>query len=176
MSVYTYSFQSAQQNFATNRLARWHTSSNEKVGNKPPRNGPDGRRVFRPGVEFMQKISPGNSFLRSALALPARWNGARDDRVQRPVAQAQQSHRSEPDIGYTNRYNTASILNQLKWAAGEPFPANGFAEVRAGAFVDLHSHPVIGVKSGDEIRSLREALTTYFAQIYWPTWLLSHSG
>jgi len=167
MSVYTYPFQSAQQNFATNRLARWHTSSNEKVGNKILATARMAGEVFRPGVEFAQKISAGDSVFTIGSCFAREMERALGT-IGFNVLSLRRSNLIDPNLtsGYANRYNTASILNELKWAAGEPFPANGFAEVRAGAFVDLHSHPVIGVKSSEEIKSLREALTTYFAQIY----------
>ena len=68
--------------------------------------------------------------------------------------------------GYTNRYNTASIYNELRWAAGDPFPESGFAEAEPGRFYDLHSHPVVGARDHAEVSRLRKELTSHFSKVY----------
>lgn len=48
-------------------------------------------------------------------------------------------------LGFTNKYTTCSILNELTWALdpGAAYPENAFIELESGDWVDTHTNPTL---------------------------------
>src|SRR3972149_4826772 len=70
--------------------------------------------------------------------------------------------------GYTNRYNTCSMLNEIKFALGiEEFNTKSAVAVdtERTRFLDLHSHPAGGLTSFDEVVARRTILKEHFSRL-----------
>lgn len=70
--------------------------------------------------------------------------------------------------GYTNRYNTCSMLNEIKFAFDiEQFDEKSVIAVDAEKtlFLDLHSHPAGGFADLDETIARRRSLKEHFSQL-----------
>lgn len=70
--------------------------------------------------------------------------------------------------GYTNRYNTYSMLNEIKFAFGEMnFDHRSIVATDDSGtkFLDLHSHPAGGYVSFDEALARRKFLMEYFSRL-----------
>lgn len=166
MSVYSYQFDVAQQNLAKNRLARWHLPP-ERVGDKLIATARMGN-VFKPGVEIHRKIRSEDSIFTIGSCFARELENALSKLGFAVLSLRKDPWGGDPNIthGYTNRYNTASIYNELRWAAGDPFPESGFVETMPDRFFDLHSHPVVGARERGEVSQLRRELISHFAKAY----------
>lgn len=70
--------------------------------------------------------------------------------------------------GYTNRYNTASMLNELEFALGlKEYNQASIIEANREnhTFMDLHSHPAGGFCSFDDTLVRRQAIQSLFSKI-----------
>lgn len=70
--------------------------------------------------------------------------------------------------GYTNRYNTAAMVNELEFALGlREFNSASivYADKERGLFQDLHSHPAGGFCSLDVALERREAINSLFSRV-----------
>lgn len=165
MSVFQYSYKTASENFSSSPYSRWVTTSDKQVGKSLM---PDRLQdIFLPHVDIHTKFLPtatlftmGSCFARGLERAAHRAGMKALSRLTQPFV--------GKDImaGYANRYNTASILHELEWAAGTPYPDEAFLELQPGRFLDPHSHPVIGSVDKAEAERLRAGLTRYFAQAF----------
>ncbi len=165
MSVFRYDYQKAADNFRENRYGRW-SGKEERRGDKVYMTERT-QAVFLPSVNCSPRIG------RSASLFTVGSCFARG--LERAAARAGMralSLRTQPFLGdgvvagYVNRYNTASILNELRWAAGEPYDEGNLIAHANGRTIDPHSHPVFGAVPRERAMALRLGLTNYFAQVF----------
>lgn len=74
--------------------------------------------------------------------------------------------RANLQTGALNKYNPASIHQELEWAAGlNPFPEEGFLELK-GKWMDPYLREQVRQGDLELMRSRREALRQYFARAF----------
>lgn len=165
MSIYEYSYQEAADNFRNSRYSRWSGKEEQRRGKEfiPERLGD----VFYPGVECRTRIAPTDSLFTVGSCF-ARGLERAANRAGMKAMSLDARKFLGPDVvaGYVNRYNTASILSELRWAAGAPYDDRNLVPGGGGRYIDPHSHPVIAHAAIERVRELRAGLTAYFAQIY----------
>jgi hypothetical protein len=73
----------------------------------------------------------------------------------------ERTHEGVQQLGFTNKYTTHSILNELKWALvpGEDCPENSVVDLEGGISVDPHINPTL-TPAGREETLRRRALIT----------------
>lgn len=165
MSVFHYSYKTASENFSSSSYSRWASKSDNQAGKvlMPDRL----QDIFLPQANIHTKVLP-----TAALFTMGSCFARGLERAAHRAGMKALSRLTQPFIGkgivagYANRYNTASILHELEWAAGKPFPQAAFLELRPNRFLDPHSHPVIGSVGKSEAERLRAGLRRYFAQAY----------
>ena len=66
----------------------------------------------------------------------------------------------ELKLGFTNKYNTFSIDNELRWALdpNAEFPRNSIADLGNGTFYDPHTNPALQPDDFDETLRRRELI------------------
>jgi hypothetical protein len=66
----------------------------------------------------------------------------------------------ELKLGFTNKYNTFSIYNELRWALdpNAEFPSNSIVHVGNGSFYDPHTNPALQPSDFDETLRRRELI------------------
>jgi GSCFA family len=79
-------------------------------------------------------------------------------------AKLQPANKEESGIGFINKYNTYSILNELRWALDPDavFPQESIAQVTNTTWYDPHTNPTLritGLQETLERRSLLQAVT-----------------
>ncbi|MGJ8668074.1 MAG: GSCFA domain-containing protein [Oceanococcus sp.] len=166
MSVFRYSYADATSNFHNNRYARW-TASEDKVGNKKLMSARVGD-VFRPSVQFHTRI-PSNASLFTIGSCFARGLERAADRAGMNAKSLKLRPYLDENIkaGFVNRYNTAAILNELRWAAGEcKFEPDNLVETKPERFIDPHAHPVLAPMPLEDALRMRQELTRYFAHAF----------
>ena len=165
MSVYSYSFTQATANFKTNPHSRWHAKP-EKKGEKQLATERM-RQIFYPGVSVNSKIKKTDKIFTIGSCFAREVEETLDELGMATLSLVDPSYFGEKiKKGFVNRYNTYSILNEFRWAAGEPFPDNGFHKVGLNSYIDLHSHLVGAKQTLSEARALRQRVTDYFAKAF----------
>jgi hypothetical protein len=165
MSIFKYEYQQAADNFRNNPHGRW-SGKEERSPHKVYMTERLGG-VFLPTVNAPFRIdraatlfTMGSCFARGLERAAARAGmRALSLRTKRFLG-------DEVVAGYVNRYNTASILNELRWAAGEVYDERNLIDYGNGKSIDPHSHPVIRSVLPERAMELRRGLTGYFAQIF----------
>lgn len=162
MSVYKYSFTEANKNFRRNKKSRWYAKP-EKRGDKELAVDRLGD-VFYPGVEIQNKLHRDDKIFTIGSCFAREVEETLHELDMTPLSYVAHDHFGE-DVkrGFVNRYNTYSILNEFRWASGEPFHEDGFYQVGFNSYIDLHSHLVGKRHKFDEIVALRRRVTDYFA-------------
>lgn len=163
MSVYKYDFTDASRNFRTNKYSRWSA--------KPAMRGDKElaserlKDIFYPGVEISNKIKTQDKIFTIGSCFAREVEDTLHDLGMTSLSRLENDYFGE-DVkkGFVNRYNTYSMLNELKWAAGEPFPEDGFYKVGFNSYIDLHTHIVGRRHNIDEVTELRRRVTDYFTQ------------
>lgn len=73
----------------------------------------------------------------------------------------------ELKLGFTNKYNTFAIYNELRWALdpNAEFPRNSIVDVGNGAFYDPHTNPALQPGDFDETLRRRELIRSVTQRI-----------
>ncbi|MFC3440788.1 GSCFA domain-containing protein [Sphingobium rhizovicinum] len=120
-------------------------------------------KIFRPGTIVNRKISASDSIFTVGSCFAREVERSLNRKGFNALSlKGVGTIPASVDTGYVNRYNTYSILNELRWALGTPFPEEGFFQLPNGRYIDLHSHPVIPSGPIDQIRAYREGTIAYF--------------
>lgn len=161
MSTYTYTYQQAADNFRNGRYSRWFGKEEQRTGKEYMTERLGG--VFLPEVNFHTTLRRTASLFTMGSCFARGLERAAKEAGMNATSLNTQRYLG-PNIvtGYVNRYNTASLLNELRWASGEPFNEDSFMERKPGRFIDAHSHPVVDLMELDELRDLRTKLNQYF--------------
>ena len=74
---------------------------------------------------------------------------------------------NEMKLGFTNKYNTFSIYNELRWALdpAAEFPRESLVDIGNGLFYDPHTNPALEVGSLEETIHRREILQSVTRRI-----------
>jgi hypothetical protein len=74
---------------------------------------------------------------------------------------------NEMKLGFTNKYNTFSIYNELRWALdpAAEFPRESLVNIGNGLFYDPHTNPALEVGSLEETTHRREILQSVTRRI-----------
>ncbi len=159
MPIYTRTAQEARRNFETNAGSRWHKAgalANETGGKLAFQRL--SRSPFTPFIAPKFKIQRddklfaiGSCFARGIeAALLARKMDVLSAAPE--FASFQPASKLTTALGYTNKYNTYSIYNELRWAL-EPkatFPADSVVDVGDGLYYDPHTNPALELTNLDE--------------------------
>ena len=67
---------------------------------------------------------------------------------------------NEMKLGFTNKYSTFSIYNELRWALdpAEEFPRESLVDVGNGVFYDPHTNPALQLAGFEETKHRREII------------------
>jgi len=70
-------------------------------------------------------------------------------------------------LGFTNKYTTFSILNELRWALdpAESFPDEGFVQIGDNEWADPHTNPTLEFVDLERTRERRRIITDVTARI-----------
>ena len=69
-------------------------------------------------------------------------------------------------LGFTNKYSTYSILNQLQWSLGErEFPERSIVDIGEHIFVDPHTNPALKFVNRDRTIERRKILNNVFGEV-----------
>jgi len=73
----------------------------------------------------------------------------------------------ELKLGFTNKYNTFAIYNELRWALdpNAEFPRNSIVHIGNGTFYDPHTNPALQPGDFDETLRRRELITSVTRRI-----------
>jgi len=91
-------------------------------------------------------------------------NGIAVESVAPEFVQLQPANRETSGLGFTNKYNTYSILNELRWALdpNAEFPRGSIVQLTKTTWYDPHTNPTlefVGFEETLERRSLLQAVT-----------------
>lgn len=166
MPLYDIKFGQAQENLKSSAYSRWYSRSDPSPENAVERMKTG---VIRPKVNANHQLSQTDTIFTIGSCFARNVEFALNEsgfRVTSLVGQTEMAIKGKSD--YLNRYNTASILHELRAAAGfEALPDElGFAMTADGRYVDLHSHPIIEPTTFDFVKGAREWLTSYFARAF----------
>ena len=170
-SIYVATAAEAEKNWQQNRANRWY-----KKGEKSDDLAGDFAFQRLRNTWFTPKIEPkfklrlenkfyaiGSCFARGIEnALTKR--GITVESAAREFARFQPVNKEVSGLGFTNKYNTFSILNELRWAL-EPeavFPMESIAQVTESTWSDPHTTPTLelaGLEETLERRSLMQTVT-----------------
>lgn len=170
-SIYVATAAEAEKNWQQNRANRWY-----KKGERSADLARDfafqrlRQTWFTPKIEPKFKLRRENKFyaigscfargLENALIK----RGILVESAAREFARFQPVNKEVSGLGFTNKYNTFSILNELRWAL-EPeavFPLESIAQVTESTWCDPHTTPTLelaGLEETLERRSLMQAVT-----------------
>lgn len=168
MPLFVASGQDARSNARQNRFARWHRRDE-------PVDAPGGEFAFQrlrqplftptiqPGFQIQKSdnlFAIGSCFARGIeKALVARkmsvLSAAPEFSAFAPV------NAQVTGLGFTNKYNTFSILNELRWALDPAarFPEDSLAELESGLCYDPHINPTLPLADRSETLGRRSILT-----------------
>jgi len=70
-------------------------------------------------------------------------------------------------LGFTNKYSTYSILNEIRWALDPDamFPDGSIVEVDGGCWVDPHTNPTLKLVGREETFHRREIITSVVSRL-----------
>jgi hypothetical protein len=82
-------------------------------------------------------------------------------------ARLQPANKEPTGLGFINKYNTFSILNELRWALDPDavFPVNSIAQVTKTAWFDPHANPTLKLAGFDETLERRLLMQTVTKRI-----------
>lgn len=166
MSVFVFDYETASRNFREGRFSRWYAKDEpQRVGKVMMAERLD--RIFLPRTNIHTLIRSTDSLFTIGSCFARRLERAAKREGMDALSLRTQGFLGKNIVsGYVNRYHTSAILNELLWANGAPYSDENFVETAPGKYVDPHSHPVVSSMSLEEVRSLRDGLTAYFAQIF----------
>ena len=159
MPIYSTTAQEARRNFETNKHGRWHragASSGERDGNLASQRLH--QPLFTPSVAPLFKIrrddklfAIGSCFARGIeAALVARKMDVLSAAPEFAAFKA--ATKLTTALGYTNKYNSYSIYNELRWALDPDtaFPSESIVPVGNGLYYDPHTNPALELADLDE--------------------------
>lgn len=166
MPLYDIDFREAQQNLKSSPFARWYSKNDPQPENAVERMKTG---VIRPKVNANHVLSQDDTIFTIGSCFARNVERSLDEigfKVSSLVGPEETAIKGKSD--YLNRYNTFSILHELRNAAGlsDQSGDSGFAKTSDGRYTDLHSHPIIEPTNLDFVRSAREFLTSYFARAF----------
>lgn len=168
MALYIAPGREARSNVQHNRFGRWHRHD-------APVDDPKGEFAFQRLRQpfFTPRICPtftiqasdqlfaiGSCFARGVeRALIARKMSVLSAAPEFDSFQAVSS--AVTGLGFTNKYNTFSILNELRWALdpAATFPAASIVDLGEGLYFDPHTNPTLPMADRDETFRRRSILT-----------------
>jgi GSCFA family len=172
MSIYIASAKQVRHNFS-NSCSRWH-----RKGALPDQG--DGTLAFQRLRQqlFTPIITPGFRLKREdklfaigscfARGVEAALVGTKMEVLSRSREfDSFRTRNNESNLGFTNKYNTFSIYNELHWALDPvaEFPRESLVNIGNGIFYDPHTNPVLEVGSLEETIHRREILQSVTRRI-----------
>jgi GSCFA family. len=163
------------QNRAQNHYSRWH-----EKGASPYQ--PNGRLAFQRLRQplFVPDIRPAFTLRRKdkLFAIGSCFaRGIESALVEQEMAVLSRATEfdsfpainNEMKLGFTNKYSTFSIYNELRWALdpAEEFPRESLVDIEDGVFYDPHTNPALqlaGLKETIRRRKIIEAVTRRVGQ------------
>src|SRR5215471_18309992 len=170
-SLYVATAPEAQENYLTNEARCWHNSSAEP-------DDPAGNFAFQRlrHTWFTPRINPkfklrrddrfyaiGSCFARGLESALVK-NKITVESAAPEFAKFQPANKEVSGLGFTNKYNTYSILNELRWAL-EPdaeFPRDSIVQLTKTTWYDPHTNPTlefVNLQETFERRLLMQAVT-----------------
>jgi hypothetical protein len=174
MSIYTTTAQQAQRNFERNAFSRWHRAGaapNELAGKlafQRLRQSP-----FTPFVAPTFKIRRKDKLFAIGSCFARGIEGALIAKKMNVLSAAPEfaSFKSAAKLttalGYTNKYNTYSIYNELRWALDPAarFPEESIVDVGDGLYYDPHTNPTLELADLEETLRRRSILREVNARV-----------
>jgi GSCFA family len=174
-SIYVATAAEAEKNWQQNRVNRWYKKGEKSVDLAGDFAFQRLRQTwFTPKIEPKFKLRPDNKFyaigscfargIENALVK----RGITVESAAREFARFQLVNKEVSGLGFTNKYNTFSILNELRWAL-EPeavFPLESIVQVMESTWSDPHTTPTLklaGLEETLERRSLMKTVTERIA-------------
>lgn len=166
MPLYDIEFKKAQENLRKDAHSRWYSKNDPKPENAVERMKTG---TIKPKVNATHALTQNDTIFTVGSCFARNVERALDEigfKVSSLVGPGETAIKGRSD--YLNRYNTASILHELRAAAGIKDASGdaGFAKTSEGRYVDLHSHPIIEPTSLEFVTAARDFLTSYFARAF----------
>ena len=175
-SIYVATAAEANKNWRQNRASRWYKKGadpNDLTGDyafQRLRKTWLPRTWFTPQIEPKFKLRPEDKFYAIGSCFA---RGLENELIRRRVtvesaapefAKLQPLNKDVTGLGFTNKYNTFSILNELRWALDPEavFPVKSIVQVTEGTWFDPHITPTLelaGFEETLERRSLMQTVT-----------------
>jgi hypothetical protein len=174
VSIYVASSKEAQLNFEKNATSRWHKKD------APPAQ-PDGtlafqrlrRPLFTPKIVPGLRLHRGDKFFAIGSCFARGIETALIDQKMEVLSAAsefasfQTINKEVSGLGFTNKYNTFSIYNELSWSLdpAAQFPQESIVEIGGGLFYDPHTNPTLQLADLKETLNRRSIIKMVTARI-----------
>ena len=144
--------ETAGQRFRNNPYSRWYREGSDPFDASGDLAVQRMRSpLFTPGITNTFSVSPGDSFFAIGSCFARGIEQAMLDRGLDVVSAAsdfdsfERANDKVTELGFTNKYNTHAIANELTWALDPdaPFPTETIVEIDAETAVDPHTNPTL---------------------------------
>ena len=177
MPLYSATTRQARENFEGNKFSRWHRK--DAVPEEA-----DGKLAFqrlrkplftpsiRPGFKMRREdklFAIGSCFAPWRRGSVARTKNGGIASAAPELASFRPSAKGLTGLGCTNKYNTYSIYNELRWALDSEarFPRDSIVDVGTGLYYDPHTNPDLPLADLNETlrrRSIIQLVSSRIAQ------------
>jgi hypothetical protein len=131
-----------------------------------------GREFFQPSVHPSFKIPRDSNFFMMGSCFARGLENALSNQGLRVLSLSRKfdafnsTEKTQP-LGVTNRYNTASMLNEFRWALdpNSPFPQEAIIDLGDGTAIDPHMNPVLDLADRATTLRRREIFSEVVAEL-----------
>jgi len=176
MALHSFSFNKAYENLRGNIFSRWFKEGSLKSGSDKVKELAFkrlGQDLFIPSidptfqVEYTDKVfAIGSCFARGIEGALA-GRGLKVESMASEFNDFELVNDKVTGLGFTNKYSTFAILNEVKWALNpsESFPKKSIVEIGQNQYVDLNTNPTLKYVGLQETLNRRDIITNVVAKL-----------